>query len=315
MLKRCLSIALVICMMLSLSSVLAFADYSYVDSFKENNMSAKRIVIVKGHAFVASGADDEATDVLNVYNLETRGLVATYSVPVYETGRDYFIENMYVVGDYMYISFNRNRGWGDPFVRKYSIDDMLGGTFKHLKTTGIRGDHVTAQYEDKIFYSEPGYRTLDIYSTGTDTSADVMSLSENDRNYLEKELKGILADGGYFYIYTEQNYRWDDDGIWAYSIPLYRFMSLYADGDGGSFTTKPLHFVSDDIFLNYDTSAYGYVKVTVLDEEGTELFRSEEIYGNEISHRLHAENLSGKTGTMRIELKEANLYALGSNMK
>jgi len=127
--------------------------------------------------------------------------------------------------------------------------------------------------------------------------------------------RGIIRRGDYFYIYTEQNYRWDDDGIWAYSIPLYRFMSLYADGDGGSFTTKPLHFVSDDIFLNYDTSAYGYVKVTVLDEEGTELFRSEEIYGNEISHRLHAENLSGKTGTMRIELKEANLYALGSNMK
>ena len=107
---------------------------------------------------------------------------------------------------------------------------------------------------------------------------------------------------------------WDDDGIWVYSIPTYRLMSLYADGDGGSVTTKQLQFVSDDIFLNYSTSAYGYVKVTILADDGTVLFRSDEIFGNELSHRLHVDGLSGKTGTMQIALMEAHLYALGSNM-
>ena len=125
---------------------------------------------------------------------------------------------------------------------------------------------------------------------------------------------GIIERGNDFYIYTEQNYMWDDDGIWAYSIPKYRFLSLYADEDGGFFTTKQLQFTADDIYLNYSTSAYGYVKVTVLDETGSEIFASGEIYGNELSHGLHVEGLAGKCGTMRIELKEAHLYAIGSAM-
>ena len=45
-----------------------------------------------------------------------------------------------------------------------------------------------------------------------------------------------------------------------------------------------------------------------------EIFVSDEIFGNELSHNLHVDGLAGKIGTMRVELKEAHLYALGSNM-
>lgn len=128
-------------------------------------------------------------------------------------------------------------------------------------------------------------------------------------------LGGIIERGNDFYIYTEQNYMWDDDGIWAYSIPKYRFLSLYADEEGGSFTTKTLKFETDDIHLNYSTSAYGYIRVTILDDSGSEIFASDEIYGNELSHKLTVKGLSGKTGVMRIELKGAHLYAMGSDMR
>ena len=76
-----------------------------------------------------------------------------------------------------------------------------------------------------------------------------------------------------------------------------------------------LHFETNDIYLNYSTSVYGYIKVTILDDRNNELFISDEIYGNELSHKLSVEGLTGRTGTMRIELKEAHLYALGSNMQ
>lgn len=141
---------------------------------------------------------------------------------------------------------------------------------------------------------------------------------EEDREWTQRNFitaGGIIERNNEFYFYVEKHYMWDDGGIWAYSVPKYRLMSLYADGDGGSVTTKQLQFVSDDIFLNYSTSAYGYVKVTVLADDGTELFKSDEIFGSELSHRLHIDGLSGKTGTMQIELMEAHLYALGSNMK
>lgn len=126
---------------------------------------------------------------------------------------------------------------------------------------------------------------------------------------------GVIARGDRFIFYVEQNYMWDDGGIWAYSVPKYRFTSLYADGNGGSFTTKPMEFVSDDIYLNYSTSAYGYVRVKAFAGDGSEIFDSGEVFGNELSHKLHVDGLAGRTGYMRIELNEAHLYAIGSDMK
>ncbi|MBQ9717420.1 MAG: hypothetical protein IJV76_05455, partial [Clostridia bacterium] len=133
------------------------------------------------------------------------------------------------------------------------------------------------------------------------------------RNFIT--LGGIVERGDQFYIYTMKNYMWDDDGICAYSVPKYRFLSLYADRKGGSFTTKPLCFTSDDLYLNYSTSAYGSVQVTIRDETGAEIYTSDEIFGNELSYRLHIDGLTGRTGTMTVRLCEAHVYALGSRMQ
>ena len=124
---------------------------------------------------------------------------------------------------------------------------------------------------------------------------------------------GIIPRGDRFIFYTEQNYMWDDDGIFAYSVPRFRFMSLYAGGNGGRLTTKELSFVSDDIFLNFSTSAYGYVKVKIVGTDGV-IFTSDELFGNDISRLLHIDGLTGRNGHMEIELCEADLYALGSDM-
>ena len=141
---------------------------------------------------------------------------------------------------------------------------------------------------------------------------------EEDREWTQRNFitaGGIIERDDKFYFYVQKHYMWDDCGIWAYSVPKYRLMSLYADGDGGSFVTKPLHFESDTISLNYRTSAYGYIRVTVRDMDGTTLYTSDEIYGNELSHTLIFEGLTGKEGTLLIEMKEANLYAIGAKMK
>ncbi len=125
---------------------------------------------------------------------------------------------------------------------------------------------------------------------------------------------GIIERGNDFLFYVEQNYMWDDDGIWAYSIPRYRFMSLYADSAGGTVLTKTLSFLTDDIYLNFSTSAFGYVIVKVLDQDGNDIYCSEELFGNELSRPLHIDGLTGQAGRLQIELKEAHLYAIGSTM-
>lgn len=127
-------------------------------------------------------------------------------------------------------------------------------------------------------------------------------------------LGGIIPRGERFLFYVEQNYMWDDDGIFAYAVPRFRFMSLFADGRGGLLRTKELHFESDDIYLNFSTSAYGCVGVRITDTDDGELFVSDEIYGNDLSRRLHVEGLGGKSGRLEITLREADLYALGAAM-
>ena len=127
-------------------------------------------------------------------------------------------------------------------------------------------------------------------------------------------LGGIVARDDYFYFYVSQNYMWEDAGIYAYSVPKYRFLSLYADENGGEILTKELDFTSDDIYLNYATSAYGSVKVTVLNEKDEEIFKSDEIFGNELSYRVHAEGLAGTRGRLKLELCAAHVYAIGSCM-
>ena len=133
-----------------------------------------------------------------------------------------------------------------------------------------------------------------------------------ERNFIT--CGGIIQRKDEFLFYIEKNYRWEDCGIWAYSVPKYRFMSLYADSTEGQMVTKLLAFDSDDIYLNFSTSACGYVVVQVLDEDGNVRYISDELYGNEISAPLHIEGLKGTVGRMVFRLKEANLYAIGSDM-
>lgn len=143
-------------------------------------------------------------------------------------------------------------------------------------------------------------------------SGDLCEREWTQRGFIT--LGGIIVHGNEFYFYVEKHYMWDDCGIWAYSVPKYRLMSLYADGDGGFLETKPLHFESDSISLNYATSAYGYIRVTVRDTEGNTVYRSDTIYGNELSRTLTVKGLAGTNGTLFIEMKEAHLYAIGAQM-
>ena len=91
-------------------------------------------------------------------------------------------------------------------------------------------------------------------------------------------------------------------------------ISLFADGCGGSFVTKPLTFTDDTFYPNYATSAYGGIAVTVLNDDGTVFSELPELYGNELSHSVHVEGLAGRKGRISMRLYEAHLYAMGSGM-
>ena len=141
------------------------------------------------------------------------------------------------------------------------------------------------------------------------------SLEQNEwtqRNFIASS--GIISRDDKFIIYVQKGYMWSDHGIWGYSVPRYRFASIEAGYDGGKIETNDLYFESDDFYINYSTSAYGSIVITVVDEFGRFIAKTDEIYGNELSHKIHFDGIKGKHGRLIIEMNDAKLYAIGADM-
>ncbi len=125
-----------------------------------------------------------------------------------------------------------------------------------------------------------------------------------------------------FSLYVGENYSWGSDYLRRYTIRRHGFCSMYAPYSGGYFVTKPLLFEGDSLFLNFSTSAPGSIRVGIVaDNSGWPAigYATEDcdlICGNKLSHRVtwggqgDLSQFSGKTVRLKIELREADLFAL-----
>ena len=198
MLKKICSVFLAAIMMMSLV-ISASAEIFFISTYEEGNMPAKNVVIAQGHAFVVCGEGDKP-DTINIYELSTNKLVTSLALPVYTTGKNYFVEGIYPAGEYMYISWNRSGSSGDPAVRRYSIADMLSGKLEHVSGHGVRGDKQSCLYDNKLFYTDPKVKILYYINTETGTQNTVMSIVDLDQAVWEKELVTLCADADLFYM-------------------------------------------------------------------------------------------------------------------
>ena len=131
-----------------------------------------------------------------------------------------------------------------------------------------------------------------------------------------------LIDSGRenFYLYAKA---WHMS--FRYPKPLYRyeirkdgFACCMADGEERVLTTKPLVFTGRDLHLNFSTSAFGYIYVEVLDEEGNPLSdkKSFEIYGDTIDRRICFADgsdfsaFAGKPVRLKFTMRDAKLYSM-----
>ena len=131
-----------------------------------------------------------------------------------------------------------------------------------------------------------------------------------------------LIDSGRetYYLYSK-----DWHMSYGYSKPLNvfeirkdGFACYMADGEERVLTTKPLVFTGKDLHLNFSTSAYGYIYVEVLDEEGNPLSeqKSFEIYGDTIDRKICFADgsdfaaFAGRTMRLRFTMRDAKLYSM-----
>ncbi len=106
-----------------------------------------------------------------------------------------------------------------------------------------------------------------------------------------------------------------------YTLRTDGFISIHADHDGGTLTTKPFTFTGSELSLNVATSAAGSVRVELRDEAGRPVpgrsrAEADEIVGDSISQRVtwrgdgHVAAWAGRPVQLHIEMREADLYSL-----
>ncbi|MBR2873531.1 MAG: hypothetical protein IKB99_08530, partial [Lentisphaeria bacterium] len=106
-----------------------------------------------------------------------------------------------------------------------------------------------------------------------------------------------------------------------YTLRTDGFISVTADETTGELLTQPLTFKGSELFLNYSTSAAGFIQVELLDENLKVIpgFSRDDFltrYGDEIAGIMSWNNgsslaaLAGKTIYLRFIMREADLYSL-----
>jgi hypothetical protein len=121
-------------------------------------------------------------------------------------------------------------------------------------------------------------------------------------------------------FFVNRNYGQPTAELRRYELRLDGFASLHAGYAGGEMTTRPFRFSGERLELNFSTSAAGFVKVEMQDEEGRPLAgytlsEGEELIGDETGRTYawtsgaRVAALRGKTVRLKAALKDADLYS------
>ena len=92
------------------------------------------------------------------------------------------------------------------------------------------------------------------------------------------------------------------------------FVSMHAGAKEKMLVTKQFVFSGKDLFINFETSALGYMYFTLVDEDGKR-YESCETFGDRTDRRVPfeegaVEKLSGKPVTLEVRMRDADLYAI-----
>lgn len=122
-------------------------------------------------------------------------------------------------------------------------------------------------------------------------------------------------------IYVSHGWADPSQHVKRYVIRTDGFVSANARYQVGELLTKPLVFMGSDLWLNYATSAAGFMRIEVQDIDGNalpgfSLTDSPEIFGDEIAEAARwtstarLSDLAGKPVRLRFLMKDADLFSI-----
>ncbi|MEO2014892.1 MAG: glycosyltransferase family A protein, partial [Fuerstiella sp.] len=120
---------------------------------------------------------------------------------------------------------------------------------------------------------------------------------------------------------TEKNNARGPARLRRHTLRLDGFASVHATLEGGQLVTRPLVFAGSRLEINFATSAAGSLRIEIQDENGQpipgfELAECQLQYGDQLDRIVSwksgpdVSKLAGKPIRLRVELKDANLYAM-----
>lgn len=119
-------------------------------------------------------------------------------------------------------------------------------------------------------------------------------------------------------IYSSEAYYTKGNRLRRYTIRMDGFVSISATGKQGHFITKPLTFEGTELFLNYSTSAAGFIKIEIMSLNGKKIegFSTDEIFGDSIEEKVlwksgkDLKEISGLPVILRFTMKDADIYSI-----
>jgi len=116
-------------------------------------------------------------------------------------------------------------------------------------------------------------------------------------------------------LYLPVNYRVCPVQLFRYALRLDGFFSWRCDAKPGRVVTKPLIFDGDKLHINFATSAFGSVRIRILDADGTSIegYDSGNHFGDSVDREIPfakpLEDLAGKAVRLEISMYDADLYS------
>jgi len=100
--------------------------------------------------------------------------------------------------------------------------------------------------------------------------------------------------------------------VYRYTIRMDGFVSQSAPYPEANLYTKPFIFEGKDMFINFSTSAYGYMRFNIKDEDGNSI-SSCETFGDSTDRRVRFNGdlsaFAGKPVTMSVNMFDADFYS------
>ncbi len=158
-------------------------------------------------------------------------------------------------------------------------------------------------------YLTPGIEARENWWYGNCFPVYGLTETESDTEGAPNELSFIMPE----------NYRIKAIDFYRYTTRLDGFISWYAKFRGGEILTKPFTFEGNELEINFSSSAFGDVTVTVCDEEGKEIdgYKSIRIFGDSVKRIVKFEkdlkDLEGKPVRLKFNLRDTDLYSFKFN--